>query len=202
MKSEDIATAVTSRFDGAITGRSEFRGELSFSIRPDSLRQACQFCRDELSFDVLLDISSVDLFVQEPRYEVVYELYSLKHHLYLRLKTTATEDDPQIASVCDIWPSANWQEREVWDMMGIRFAGHPDLRRILMWEGYPYHPLRKDFPLEGMHSDKPGVAFTDAAPIAGGPFVTAPLHGTAIAREPRARRAGDIPPGSTPDAEP
>ena len=79
-------------------------------------------------------------------------------------------------------------------MMGIRFENHPDLRRIIMWEGYPYHPLRKDFPLEGKSSDIPDVAFTEAAPLDGGPFVTAPVHGTTEIREPRARRAGDLPP--------
>ena len=78
-------------------------------------------------------------------------------------------------------------------MMGIRFAGHTDLRRILMWEGYPYHPLRKDFPLEGKPSEVPGIAFTEVAPLAGGPFVTVPTDGTTQVREPRARHAGNLP---------
>jgi NADH-quinone oxidoreductase subunit C len=86
-----------------------------------------------------------------------------------------------------VWRTANWHEREIYDMMGIRFSGHPDLRRILMWEGYPYHPLRKDFPLAGKSSDLPGVAFTNPAPLEGGPFVTIPSPGDAVGREPRVR---------------
>jgi NADH-quinone oxidoreductase subunit C len=154
MKLSDVAETITSRFGGGVTGRTEFRGELTLSLQPDSLRPVCEFCRDELGFDFLLDISSIDNFEHEPRYEAVYELYSLTDNLHLRLKTAAVGDDePALPTVCDLWPTANWHEREAWDMMGIRFTGHPDLRRIIMWEGYPYHPLRKDFPLEGKFSD-------------------------------------------------
>ena len=146
-----------------------------------------QFCRDELSFDYLLDISSVDNFGEEPRFEVVYELYSMSLGVHLRLKLRVSEDDPTVDTVSDIWPTANWHEREIYDMMGLRFNNHPDLRRILMWEGYPYFPLRKEFPLEGLPSDMPDVAFTAAAPLEGGPFVTLPSTATTKDREPRAR---------------
>ena len=203
MKLADVAEAISSRFGAGVTGRAEFRGELTLSLAPEALRPVCEFCRDELGFDLLLDISSIDNFEQEPRYEMVYELYSLANGLHLRLKTVAVGDDePSVPTVCDIWPTANWHEREAWDMMGIRFPGHPDLRRIIMWEGYPYHPLRKDFPLEGKFSDVPDVAFTEPAPLAGGPFVTAPVDGTTEVREPRARRAGDLPPAQAFIAEP
>jgi NADH-quinone oxidoreductase subunit C len=202
MKLADVADSLASRFGAAITNRHEFRGELTLTLAPDTLHQVCEFCRDEFGFDLLLDISSVDHFEHEPRYELVYELYSLAHGLHLRLKTIATEDAPEVRSVCDLWPTANWHEREVWDMMGIRFTHHPDLRRIIMWEGYPYHPLRKDFPLEGKFSDVPDVAFTEPAPLGGGPFVTAPVDGTTEVREPRARRAGDPSPEQAFIAEP
>ena len=86
-----------------------------------------------------------------------------------------------------VWRTADWHEREIYDMMGIRFRGHPDLRRILMWDGYPYFPLRKDFPLAGKPSELPDVAFSKSAPIEGGPFVTTPGGKDAIEREPRVR---------------
>ncbi len=197
-----VNETLSARFGDAVSGRDEFRGELSLSIRPDALRPVCGFCRDDLGFGLLLDISSVDHFEREPRFEVVYELYSLEQGLHLRLKTAATEDEPSVPTVSDLWAGANWHEREVWDMMGIRFQGHPDLRRIIMWDGYPYHPLRKDFPLEGKYSDVPDVAFTEPAPLDGGPFVTAPVEGTTEIREPRARRAGDHPPDANSPAEP
>ena len=135
-----------------------------------------KFCRDELSFDYLLDITSVDNFGEEPRFEIVYELYSMTLAVHLRLKLRVSEDEGEVATVSDIWPTANWHEREIYDMMGLRFTGHPDLRRILMWEGYPYFPLRKEFPVEGLPSDMPDVAFSSAAPLEGGPFVTVPQH--------------------------
>ena len=108
--------------------------------------------------------------------------------VHLRLKLRVSEDDPAVDTVSDIWPTANWHEREIYDMMGLRFNDHPDLRRILMWDGYPYFPLRKEFPLEGLPSDMPDVAFTSAAPLEGGPFVTQPSTATTKDREPRARR--------------
>lgn len=202
MNLSQVSASLVERFGDAVTARAEFRGELTLSLKPGVIRDVCEFCRDELSFELLLDISSVDHFENEPRYEIVYELYSLANNLHLRLKTTATEDDPSARTVSDIWPAANWHEREIWDMMGLRFSGHPDMRRILMWEGYPYHPLRKDFPLEGKFSDVPDVAFTEPAPLAGGPFVTAPVAGGTDVREPRARRAGDLPPDTAFIAEP
>ena len=100
---------------------------------------------------------------------------------------TLSEDDAEAPTVSDIWPTADWHEREVYDMMGITFANHPDLRRILMWDGYPFFPLRKEFPLAGKPSDMPDVAFTNTAPLAGGPFVTCSGEGDTIKREPRAR---------------
>jgi NADH-quinone oxidoreductase subunit C len=136
----------------------------------------------------LVDISSVDNFGYEPRFEVIYELYSLKLGVYLRLKIAVSEEECALDTVSDVWPTANWHEREIYDMMGIKFTNHPDLRRILMWDGYPFFPLRKDFPLEGKPSEMPDIAFSEAAPMEGGPFVTVPSTATTKDREPRARR--------------
>jgi NADH-quinone oxidoreductase subunit C len=171
-----------------IQAKSEFRGETTFTVAREDIREVAKFCRDELTFDYLLDISSVDHFGDEPRFEVVYELYSMSTGAHLRLKLRVSEDDPTVATVSDIWRAADWHEREIYDMMGLRFTNHPDLRRILMWEGYPYFPLRKEFPLEGLPSNMPDVAYTAAAPLEGGPFVTLPSSAMTKDREPRARR--------------
>ncbi len=193
MIAADAAQSLSQKFPAAILGEKEFRGEYSLTVRAESLRDLCHHAKDVLGFDYLIDVSSVDHFGDEPRFEVVYELYSMADGVHLRLKISVSEDSCEAPTVSDIWPTANWHEREVFDMMGIRFKDHPDLRRILMWEGYPYHPLRKDFPLEGKRSEVAELAFSDVAPLAGGPFVTVPTDGTTQVREPRARHAGDLP---------
>jgi len=170
-----------------VVRKPEFRGETTLSVQREEIEALCRFCKEELGFSYLLDISSVDNFGEEPRFEVVYELYQFARGEHIRLKLDVSEDDLTVPSVAGIWRTANWHEREVYDMMGIRFAGHPDLRRILMWEGYPYFPLRKDFPLAGKPSEMPDVAFTKAAPLEGGPFVTVPSTATTKDREPRSR---------------
>lgn len=192
MSPQDAAAKIAVKFPSAVTGEKEFRGEKSLTLDPTQFHDVCVHAREALGFDYLVDISSVDHFGDEPRFEVVYELYSMAHGTHLRLKIPVSEDLCEVPTVTDIWPTADWHEREVYDMMGIRFSGHPDLRRILMWEGYPFHPLRKDFPLEGKPSEVPELAFSDVAPLAGGPFVTAPTTGTTQVREPRARHAGEL----------
>jgi NADH-quinone oxidoreductase subunit C len=188
MTADDLVSSLTNLLGEKLQEKREFRGETTLVILPADLREVAKICRDELSFDYLLDISSVDNFGEEPRFEMVYELYSMSHGTHLRLKFRVSEDGGEVPTVSDIWPTANWHEREVYDMMGLRFANHPDLRRILMWEGYPYFPLRKEFPLEGLPSNMPDVAFSETAPLEGGPFVTLPSTATAKDREPRARR--------------
>jgi NADH-quinone oxidoreductase subunit C len=202
MTSDEMSDKLREAFPAAIIDRSRFRDESTLRIQASALRDVCLHARDTLGFNYLIDLSSVDHFGNEPRYEIVYELYSMKDCVHLRLKISVSEEDCTVPTVSDIWPTADWHEREVYDMMGIQFSNHPDLRRILMWDGYPYHPLRKDFPLQGKQSDLPGVAFTEPAPLAGGPFVTVPTDGTTQVREPRARHAGDLVPPEKFLAEP
>jgi NADH-quinone oxidoreductase subunit C len=170
-----------------IQSKTEFRDETTCTIAASDLRVVAKVCRDNLSFDYLIDITSIDNFGEEPRFEIVYELYSMPNAIHLRLKLRVSEDVGAIDTVSDVWPTANWHEREIYDMMGIKFNGHPDLRRILMWDGYPFFPLRKEFPLEGLPSEMPDVAFTKVTPMEGGPFVTRPTTATSKDREPRAR---------------
>jgi NADH-quinone oxidoreductase subunit C len=127
----------------------------------------------------------VDNYGEDPRWTVVYFLRRIADNVQLRLKTGVSAEKSELPSVIEVWRTANWHEREIYDMMGIRFRGHPDLRRILMWDGYPYFPLRKDFPLAGKPTDLPGVAFTQPAPLAGGPFVTKACDKDSTGREPR-----------------
>jgi NADH-quinone oxidoreductase subunit C len=190
MSLEEAASKLQKQFQ--IIQRTDFRGETTLELPLDQIEEACKFAKEQLGFNFLSDLSSVDNFGEEPRFEVVYELYSLESNIHLRLKARVSEEQPVVPSVAHLWATANWHEREVYDMMGIRFANHPDLRRILMWEGYPYFPLRKDFPLEGKPSEMPDVAFSQPAPLAGGPFVTLPSSGHIEDREPRARHAEDL----------
>lgn len=176
--------SLQSRFAGKIGAVKEFRGEHSLEIDKSEIRAAAALLKD-LGFNYLVDLSGVDNFGEEPRFAVVYEFASVDNAQHLRLTVRVSEDELSVPTVSDLYQTADWHEREAWDMVGISFAGHPDLRRILMWEGYPYHPLRKEFPLEGKPTDLPGEAFTKPAPLAGGPFVTSPATLT-IDREPRA----------------
>jgi NADH-quinone oxidoreductase subunit C len=189
MKAEEIVQALSQKFGTAITGTHTQCGEHTVSVELSSLHALLKHCRDELSFDYLVDVSSLDHMGQDPRFEMVYELYGYSHGRHLRIKSLLG-DDAVAPTAIDLWATADWHEREVYDMMGITFTGHPDLRRILMWDGYPFFPLRKDFPLEGKPSDMPDVAFSNVAPLEGGPFVTC-QGGTTAAREPRARSVAE-----------
>jgi NADH-quinone oxidoreductase subunit C len=184
----ESANKIKAKFGDLVAEPIEFRGEISLKISDaEQIFAVCNFSKRQLGFDYLVDISSVDNYGEDPRWTVVYHLRTIDNGDEIRLKTDISEEKSELPSVLPIWRTANWHEREVYDMMGIRFSGHPDLRRILMWEGYPYHPLRKDFPLAGKPSDLPGVAFTQISPMEGGPFVTVAGGNDSIAREPRVR---------------
>ena len=153
---DEIEQAVRERFDDAVVEATRFRDELTLRIQREGLRDVCRFLRDEppLRFDWLSSIAGVDYLNmgRKPRFEVVYHLLSIEHKHRVALKAAVPEEELRVSSVVEIWPSADWHERETFDLFGITFDGHPDLRRILMaddWEGYP---LRKDYPVGGAPS--------------------------------------------------
>jgi len=184
----DYANKLREKFGELISAPAEFRDEITLNVADcERIVEVCAFAKKELGFDYLADISSIDNYGEDPRWNIAYELYGISNETYIRLKTSISEEKSQLPTVTTVWRTADWHEREIYDMMGIRFSGHPDLRRILMWEGYPHFPLRKDFPLGGKPTDLPEIAFTKTAPIEGGPFVTAPGSKDAIEREPRAK---------------
>jgi len=187
-----LAKQLKAEFGKLISKPTKFRGETTLNIA-DAQRivAVCQFAKDKLGFDYLVDISTLDHYGDDPRFTVVYELSGIGHRQHLRLKTQVTEEKCEVPSVTGVWRTADWHEREAYDMMGVKFADHPNLKRILMWEGYPYFPLRKDFPLEGKPTEVPDVATTDVAPMEGGPFVTITSGEDATRREPRRRNPED-----------
>lgn len=188
MASLELAKQLQARFADVLSGPIEFRGEATLKLADAArITEICAFAKESLSYDMLLDLSSIDNYGEDPRWTLVYELYGTGHGCHLRLKTEVSEEKSELPTVTCVWRGADWHEREIYDMMGIRFAGHPDLRRILMWDGYPYFPLRKDFPLAGKPTDLPEVAFTKPAPLEGGPFVTVAGGKDSMAREPRVR---------------
>jgi len=128
-----------------------FRGDLTLYIRPAHLLRTCEFLRDEpgLKFSFLADITALDLYPQEPRFEVVYHLLSVETAERLRLKVRVSGENPRTSTLVPVWPSANAFEREVFDLFGIVFEGHPFLQRLLLPEDWEGHPLRKDYPTEG-----------------------------------------------------
>lgn len=136
-------------FGDAIEGSEEFRGELTVIVKAEKIIEVAQHLRDAdgLKYNLLSDITAVDYYPAEPRFGVCYHLYSMAFNRRLRLKVLWSDGDAPVPSMTKLWPSANWEEREAYDMMGIVFSGHPDMRRIFMpddWQGYPQ---RKDYPL-------------------------------------------------------
>ena len=125
-------------------------GDATASIDPERVVEVARLLRDdsELEFEMLTDVTAVDYLGQEPRFEMVYHFYSVARNQRLRIKARVPEEPAEIDSLAGLYASANWMEREVWDLYGIRFKGHPDLRRILLYEEFEGHPLRKDYPKE------------------------------------------------------
>lgn len=188
MTSAEAAKKIKTKFGDLISELPEFRGEFSVTLADaEKIAEVCRYAKNDLDFNYLVDITSIDNYGDDPRWTIIYHLRGLRNGCEVRIKTNVSEEKSKLPSVISVWSTANWHEREIYDMMGIHFSGHPDLRRILMWDGYPYFPLRKDFPLAGKESELPGVAFTQVTPMMGGPFVTVAGGNSAQAREPRIR---------------
>ncbi len=137
------------KFSGSVLDVVEFRGETTITVKKEDIVAICSFMKKDLGYNFLADLCGVDYLGQSPRFMVVYNIYNITTKDRLRIKVPVEEADAKVDTVSGIWGTANWHERECWDLMGISFNNHPDLRRILMaadWEG---HPLRKDYPLQG-----------------------------------------------------
>ena len=149
-----ILDRLRTRFGAALVETHAHRGDHTAVVERTAIVDVLRFCRDDadLGFDMLSDLTAVD-FLKFPgredgaRFEVVYHLYSIAHNHRVRLKVKVDEDEAVVPTAVAVWPIANWLEREVWDMFGIRFEGHPDPRRLLMYEEFVGHPLRKDYPI-------------------------------------------------------
>ena len=154
---EVIEQKLKEKFSGENFIFSEYRNELTISFDKKNVVQICKFLKedDELEFKLCEDVTAIDWARRKNRYTVVYHIYSLKHNFRLSLKADVDESDNSIDSVSSVWRTANWEEREAYDMYGINFNNHPDLRRMYMPEEFEYHPLRKDFPLTGIPGSNP-----------------------------------------------
>ena len=139
------------KFPEFVLGSHSLFGDDTVLARKEGIVEVCAFLRDEpgLQYGFLMDLTAVDYLGQgkSDRFEVVYHFYSLEHNHRVRIKVPVSEEDCRLDSISTLWASANWAEREVWDLYGIKFNGHPDLRRILLYEPFEGHPLRKDYPL-------------------------------------------------------
>lgn len=194
MSAADATSALKVRFP-QVTDRAS-ADHPAVNIPAADILAVLRSLRDESGFDHLVDLTAIDWAEgASPRFTVVYHLFSTANHNYIRVAANCPDDaEPAVASVVSLWAGANWHERECFDMFGIKFTGHPDLRRILMWDAYPYHPLRKEFPLAGMETPLPDAEISAetkvnaiAAPMAGGPFVASSGEMNLTEAEPRAK---------------
>ncbi|GHO44381.1 NADH-quinone oxidoreductase subunit C [Ktedonospora formicarum] len=152
------ADAVREKFPQAVIESVEHRGEQTIIIEPECLMDVCRHLKTQLQYSFLETVTAVDWPERTPRFDVVYQLLSMEHQCFVRLKIRVgqkREEHPEVPSVTSIWPGANWYEREIYDLFGITFEGHPDLRRILMPEDWSTHPLRKDYPISGFELPEP-----------------------------------------------
>jgi len=151
--SVQAADKLKDKFGDTVLDTIEFRGETTVVVKKEDIVAVCTFLKEELGFNFLTDLCGVDYMGQDPRFMVVYHLYNIGTHTRLRIKAPVEESDTRIDTVSGVWTTADWMERETWDLMGITFNNHPDPRRILMPDDWEGHPLRKDYPVQGPDRD-------------------------------------------------
>jgi NADH-quinone oxidoreductase subunit C len=167
--SDPLTVAIQEELGDAIESARSFAGDLTFQVRRDAIAQVAAALKNRHGFTYLIDVCGADYPKREPRFDVVYHLHSFEANRRIRLKVSTDEATP-VPTVCGVWRAANWCEREAYDMFGVRFDGHPDLTRILLWEGFNGFPLRKDFPVEGIDTGSaiyPEYYQETAGPVAG-----------------------------------
>ncbi|MGK9367980.1 NADH-quinone oxidoreductase subunit C [Melioribacter sp. Ez-97] len=157
MDQKNITEKIKAKFGESVFEIAEFRGDVSISVDPNKIVEIAGFLKndEELQFVMCKDVTAIDWATRKNRFTVVYHIYSFKNNFNLRIKANISEEPPAIDSVTSVWRSANWYERETYDMYGISFRNHPDLRRMYMPEGFEYHPLRKEFPVLGIPGSLP-----------------------------------------------
>jgi NADH-quinone oxidoreductase subunit C len=164
---EPLVAALAAAVPGAVVSAKKMVGQTTVEVAADKLVETCRHLRDAETFTFLVDLTAVDWKERDPRFDVVYWLHSFaRGNERIRLKV-GVKDGVLCPTVSGVWETANWMEREVFDLFGISFEGHPDLRRILTWDGFQGHPLRKDFPVEGI--DTGAAIYPDRYPEGGGP---------------------------------
>ncbi len=151
MTDQAVVEKLKAKFSDSVLEVKEYRGETTITVKKEDVVAICAFCKKELGYNVLADLCAVDYLAmgRSPRFQVVYNIYNLATKMRLRLKAPVEESDARIDTVTGVWGSANWLERECWDLSGITFNNHPDPRRILMPDDWVGHPLRKDYPVQG-----------------------------------------------------
>lgn len=172
----EVVDALTERFGDDVTGAALYANEHTVLVSRERIVEVCTFLRDELGFNYLVDIGGVDRFTEEDRFEVFYNLVSIDGGKRVRIKVRVDEEDPVVPSVTSVYRAADWNERECWDMLGIRFEGHQDMRRIYMPEDFEYHPIRKEFPLLGVPGSLPLPPQEPGGELTMDPFAAA--HGS------------------------
>jgi NADH-quinone oxidoreductase subunit C len=150
----------------AVVSAKEFARQVTVVVKREKIAEVARYLKEKEDFRYCVDVTAVDWKKREPRFEVVYHFYSFSKNDRIRVKCAAAEGE-EVPSIASVYLAADWSERETWDMFGIRFSGHPDLRRILTWEGFNGHPLRKDFPLEGI--DTGAAIYPEEWPEGAGP---------------------------------